>query len=226
MARLIPKVFHRVWLGGKPMPAEFVAWGKSWLAHHPGWVMKLWTEKNLAVFKNRDLLAKCSCLGQQSDIVRYESLLYEGGVYLDTDMECVRNIEPLIQDATFLALRRDPRIASGETHSTAMFGATMWNPITADAVNSLRERFQPDQWTSVGPPHLSAILKRHPGEFLDLPSAVSLDINDGNRPAPKTTPDGVYVVNHHSSKWFAPSMDRLRPPALLPSALRAGSRLR
>ena len=33
---IIPKVFHRVWLGGKPMPDHFVKWGEGWLAKHPG----------------------------------------------------------------------------------------------------------------------------------------------------------------------------------------------
>jgi mannosyltransferase OCH1-like enzyme len=171
--------------------------------------MKLWTEENLPPLSNGDLLQKCSCLGQRSDIVRYEILLREGGVYLDTDMECLRNIEPLIRGGKFFALRRDPRIENRETHSTAMFASTPSHPIMADMVRVVRQKLRPESWTSIGPPLLSAILASRPKEFINLPDWISFDLNDGRRSLVTLPPKRAYVTNHHSSKWFAPSMARI-----------------
>lgn len=192
------------------MPREFVVWGESWLRKHPGWSMKLWTEENLPALVNGDLLPACSCLGQQSDIVRYEVLLKEGGVYLDTDMECVRNIEPLIRYGEFFALRRDPRLEKRETYSSAIFGMTKGNSIMAEVVKNLRQSFLPESWTSIGPPLLSSILNENRGKFIDLPHEISLDLNDGKRSSPTKPSKWLRIINHHSSKWFAPSMARLK----------------
>lgn len=172
--------------------------------------MRLWTEENLPPLKNGDLLPKCSSLGQQSDIVRYEALLSEGGVYVDTDMECARNIEPLVQDADFFALCRDPRIQSGERYSNALFGTRMGHPILSEVVTQLRKNFRPAPWTAIGPIYFSSILKDHIEEFLSLPCATSFDFNKGRRHGPARITARTYLVNHHSSKWFPPSAAPLR----------------
>jgi mannosyltransferase OCH1-like enzyme len=171
--------------------------------------MKLWTEENIPPLSNGDLLQKCSCLGQRSDIVRYEILLREGGVYIDTDMECLRSIEPLIRGGKFFALRRDPRIENRETHSTAIFGAAQQHPIMADMVKGLRQKLRPESWTSIGPPFLSAVLGNHKTEFIDLPDWISFDLNDGRRSLDTRPPRRAYITNHHSSKWFPPSTERI-----------------
>ena len=47
------RIFHRIWLGSKPLPAEFAAFGETWAAHHPGWEMRLWTDANLPPLINQ-----------------------------------------------------------------------------------------------------------------------------------------------------------------------------
>jgi hypothetical protein len=191
-----------------------IAWGESWLKHHPGWTLKTWGEKNLPKLVNLNLFSKCSCLGQQADLVRYEVLLQEGGVYVDADVECVRNIEPLIEGCLFFALRRDPRVMDlrVESHSNAFFGSIFGHPIMRDLVQNLRRAFRPQPWTAIGPPYFSSILGGHPGKFLDLPSRIVLDLNKGERPKPgrRAVPGNVYAVNYHSSKWIPSSMESLR----------------
>jgi inositol phosphorylceramide mannosyltransferase catalytic subunit len=50
----------------------------------------------------------------QSDIARYEILLQVGGVYIDTDFECLRNVEPLIDGIEcFAAQERDAVFENG-----------------------------------------------------------------------------------------------------------------
>lgn len=99
----IPKFFHRIWLGDKPMPQEFVDFGESWLRLHPGWRMIEWNRpEQIRPLVNEWCVPRAKNLSQLSDILRYEILSLFGGVYLDTDFECFKNIEGLLQDARFV----------------------------------------------------------------------------------------------------------------------------
>jgi mannosyltransferase OCH1-like enzyme len=92
----IPKKLHQIWLGGNgKLPYEYKEFQKSWQKHHPDWEYKLWTEKDLATFpfKNRDLFDASVNYGEKSDIWRYEILEKEGGLYIDTDYECLAPLD-------------------------------------------------------------------------------------------------------------------------------------
>ena len=105
---LIPRIFHRVWLGGGPIPAEHEDWWSRWQALHPGWEARTWTEadeddlyaRGVLPSEHRSLLPSFS---SRSDLMRNAILREVGGVYLDTDFEPVRNIEPLLPGVSCFA---------------------------------------------------------------------------------------------------------------------------
>lgn len=103
----IPKIFHRIWVGNKPMPQEFLEYGETWKKHHSDWEMKLWTDENMIPLKNQEGYDKAVQLAQKADIARYEILYHFGGVYLDCDFECVKNIEPLLKGIQAFAASED-----------------------------------------------------------------------------------------------------------------------
>ena len=92
----IPRIFHRIWLGGGQMPESFVTYGETWRRLHPGWEMMLWTEENLPPLTNRREFEEGETPAAKANVLRYEILDRFGGVYIDTDFECRKNIEPLI----------------------------------------------------------------------------------------------------------------------------------
>ncbi len=102
----IPRVFHRIWLGG-PMPPEFEAYGESWRRLHPGWRQVLWTEQNLPKLINQKEFDGARALAQKADIARYEILYEQGGVYLDCDFECFRPIDELVDGVHCFAATED-----------------------------------------------------------------------------------------------------------------------
>jgi mannosyltransferase OCH1-like enzyme len=109
---LIPRVFHRIWLGPNAMPDEYVEFGRSWENKHPGWEMRLWTEANRPRLQNEECFRRALTYSQKADILRYE-LIYElGGVYIDTDFQCLKCIEPLLADLTFFGAGENEGIAS------------------------------------------------------------------------------------------------------------------
>ncbi len=87
----IPRVFHQIWVGPRPMPAQYKIWAESW-KNIPGWTYKLWMDKEAEEFLmiNRELYYKEKNMGARSDILRLEILYREGGVYIDTDFECIK----------------------------------------------------------------------------------------------------------------------------------------
>lgn len=115
----IPQVIHFIWLGPKPFPAESVKNVASWKLYHPSWVMKFWTdsvdrpcpiegmEKHLvsevAFTKSGHFIEKTKNYAEQSDLLRYEILFHEGGVYIDHDMECFQPFDRLHQTYDFYA---------------------------------------------------------------------------------------------------------------------------
>jgi mannosyltransferase OCH1-like enzyme len=94
---LIPKKIHQVWIGGK-MPDEYQRFSDSWQKHHPGWEYKLWGDRDASEFgmHNKAFFDAAPTNGQKSDIFRYEILRRYGGIYIDTDFECLKPFDDLM----------------------------------------------------------------------------------------------------------------------------------
>lgn len=106
----IPKIIHYVWIGPKPFPRESIENVRSWIARHPDWKFKFWSDRDrplphpkmeialiqdLKFLKLSDCYKKSDNYGEKSDVLRYEILYQEGGVYVDHDVKCFKSFEPL-----------------------------------------------------------------------------------------------------------------------------------
>jgi len=132
---MIPRLIHRVWLGPDPMPEEFEHYGETWRTYHPEWEMRLWTDTNLPELRFPEALERCRNHGERSDVLRNEVLLRYGGLYVDTDVECKRPIEPLIGDApAFAGWVRPGRIGS------AVMGAVPGHPAVERLLTEMQRR--------------------------------------------------------------------------------------
>lgn len=92
-ALAIPRTLHRVWLGTASMPESHREYGESWRRHHPDWELKLWTDADAPAPPG---IERARNLAERADLVRYEILRRHGGVYVDTDVECLRPIDGLL----------------------------------------------------------------------------------------------------------------------------------
>ncbi|MGZ5017291.1 MAG: glycosyltransferase [Methylobacter sp.] len=112
---MIPRVFHQIWINkiNPELPEKFRAYRDGWLALHPDWEYKLWNLDNLDFTPKRmDILNSAQNYAQMADILRYEILLRYGGVYLDTDFECLRNIDPILVGVKNFSCSEDGRSIS------------------------------------------------------------------------------------------------------------------
>lgn len=195
---LVPKVFHRIWLGS-PEPEQFKAWGASWARHHPDWTVKTWTMETLPRSRYPNMLNRCPRISDQVDILRYELLLQEGGVYLDADMECFRNIEPLIEGAEAFVARHDLDPADIYAVNTSVIGATKGHSFVRDLVETV-PCTDPETALSCGPQYITAISKRHADVRVFNRKLFQPFRWDELSKAGQAFPE-AYAAHHWSSKW-------------------------
>jgi hypothetical protein len=101
----IPKIFHQIWLGTKPIPERYQTFIAKLKQLHPTWDYRLWQDSDLESFefKNRDLFDLSTNVAEKADILRYAILEHFGGVYLDLDVEFFKPIDQLAEHVDFFA---------------------------------------------------------------------------------------------------------------------------
>ena len=116
------------------------------------------------------MLEKCCHLSQRSNIWRYEIIEQFGGLYLDTDFEPSRNIEPIIEDKSAFAggipLIKDTR--ESEKASCALIGSVPHHPWLRDMVMHLETK-NPRHTAASGYGYFTSITSQHPEVFLFEP---------------------------------------------------------
>jgi len=90
----LPKKIHQIWLGS-PLPDKYREYTDSWKRFNPEWEYKLWTDGDDVDIPRRDLFDSIRNPGQKSDFLRYHILNQFGGLYVDTDFECLKPFDTL-----------------------------------------------------------------------------------------------------------------------------------
>ncbi len=101
----IPKKIHQIWIGPKQIPKKYLEWSRSWVKKNPDWDYKLWTNEDIKDLDmhNRSIFNLSDNVGFKSDLVRYEILYKFGGIYIDTDFECLKKIPDSLRDYDFVS---------------------------------------------------------------------------------------------------------------------------
>lgn len=137
---MIPRILHHIWLGPDPLPEQFAQYVETWRQHHPAWELHLWTEGTLPPdLERREVYERLRMPAERSDILRLELLWRLGGVYVDTDFECLRPIDPLLDGVDLFAayFKYDP--AAGEERiNNAIVGAVPQHPVLRRALDEIR----------------------------------------------------------------------------------------
>lgn len=93
-----PKIFHYVWIGGRPFPPKYKELINIWKEDHPQWEFILWNEEAIEKFglENYNLYKNVQNPSVRLGIVRSEVLNRYGGVYIDTDFLSVKSLDDLL----------------------------------------------------------------------------------------------------------------------------------
>ena len=173
------------------MPQNYVLFGKSWLLHNPGWTMTTW-EHRPSWLQNQQLFDTAETYSEQSDIWRYEILLKYGGIYVDTDYECRRDIWPLIEHSDLVIATDEENWLPNYPYymNPALLGCTPEHPVMGEIVDKLPE------W---------ALAHRHEGPCMSTgPGYITNCFQGKFHPWPKRTFNQNFAVHHLSGSWGKP----------------------
>lgn len=105
----IPKIIHYCWFGGNPLPPEALKCIETWKKYCPEYEIKQWDESNynLHSCKYIEEAYQAKKWAFVSDYARMDILYQYGGVYLDTDVELIKNLDPILEKGPFMGLEKD-----------------------------------------------------------------------------------------------------------------------
>lgn len=105
---MIPKIIHYCWFGRNPLPKSAQKCIASWRKYLPDYEIKEWNEDNFDVnvipYTQQAYAAKKYAF--VSDYARFWILYNEGGLYFDTDVEVVANMDAIIAKGAFMGIEQ------------------------------------------------------------------------------------------------------------------------
>lgn len=135
--KLIPKIIHYCWFGKKEIPEQYKIWIKSWKKYCPDYEVIEWNENNYDYTKNQYTYEayKSGKWSFVSDYARLDIIYNNGGIYLDTDVELVKNLDELLFQKGFMGLQDDYKCATG-----LGFGAIKYHPLIKSLMDDYKNR--------------------------------------------------------------------------------------
>ena len=155
----IPRIIHRVWPGSDTMPEEYRRYGESWALHHPEWEMRLWTDADAPELECVDAMSRARTYVERSDLIRYEVLRRHGGVYVDTDFECLKPIDPLLEGVTAFAAY--PHAGTSKI-ATGIMGCAPGHPAFERAAELVHDAVGSVRHGETGPSLMTEIVREFP----------------------------------------------------------------
>lgn len=106
---MIPKVIHYCWFGRNPLPELAMKCIASWKRFLPDYEIKEWNEDNFNVniipYTAEAYQAKKYAF--VSDYARFWILYHYGGLYFDTDVEVIRQMDDIIARGPFMGCENE-----------------------------------------------------------------------------------------------------------------------
>ncbi len=156
----IPKIVHLIWLGPRPFPSKSVENIRTWISHHPNWTFYLWTDRERMLpcqqlkiryvkdFKFKYLEKEFHAsknMGEKSDLLRYEVLYQQGGVYIDHDVKCLKPFHGLHAAYDFYAGLEMPHAGiegRALTIANGIIGIKPYHPLMLKVMDTVSERWE------------------------------------------------------------------------------------
>ena len=134
---MIPKIIHYIWFSDPPnYPDDVVECINSWKDKLPDYEIKLWNTKNfdISVCRYVQEAYQEKKFAFASDYVRLWVLYNYGGIYLDSDIEVLKNFDDLLDNKGFTCFEDTNGIAAW------IFGSEKGNPLFKEFMDDYEGR--------------------------------------------------------------------------------------
>lgn len=154
----IPKKIHYVWVGGNAKSKDIQRCMRTWKEHLKDYEIIEWNEDNFDIESNRFVKEayEAKKWAYVSDYIRAYAIYNYGGIYLDTDVLVLDNLEELLDNKAFVGYENP------DYPFTAVFGAEKNHPFIKkmlDYYDNMSFEFDiKDQYKAVNTKTVSDIL--------------------------------------------------------------------
>ncbi|WP_279160255.1 glycosyltransferase family 32 protein [Thomasclavelia cocleata] len=133
---MIPKIIHYCWFGNNSKPKLMKQCIKSWKKCCPDYEIIEWNESNFDIGCNTYVKEAYEekKWAFVTDYVRLWIIYHYGGIYLDTDVELIKNLDDLLVNESFFGYEDESHIATG-----LGFGAKKGNVIVECMLNDYKD---------------------------------------------------------------------------------------
>ncbi len=112
---MIPKKIHYCWFGGNPLSEETKKYIESWKKYCPDYEIIEWNENNFDI--NSNVYVKEAYQAKKwafvTDYVRLYVMYNYGGIYMDTDVEVIKNLDLYLNNHAFSGFETATDIPTG-----------------------------------------------------------------------------------------------------------------
>lgn len=139
---MIPKTIHYCWFSGDPYPELVKRCLRSWHRVLPEYKLRLWNDEsfdfNSVPFVREAMAAKKYAFA--ADYIRLYALYTEGGIYMDSDVEVFKSIDPFLSNSFFTGT--EPYIINDKVLydlECAIMGSQKGHPFLKEALDLYNE---------------------------------------------------------------------------------------
>lgn len=127
----IPKKIHYVWVGGNPKSKDIQRCMKTWKKYLKDYEIIEWNETNFDINSNKFVKEayEAKKWAYVSDYIRSYAIYNYGGIYLDTDVLVVDELDSLLENRAFVGYENP------DYPFTAVFGAEPKHPLLKDMLD-------------------------------------------------------------------------------------------
>lgn len=214
---MIPKKIHYCWFGGNKLPADVKKCIKSWKKYCPDYEIIEWNESNFDIdchpFVRSAYDAKAWAF--VSDYARLKVIYDHGGIYFDTDVELLKNIDFLLENKFYIGVQQCELLCT----TGLGYGAEKNNLLVEKMLMEYDGlKYSKDSMTQLACPYLnSKVMKEFGYEYsqeqvnnngiLVLPPKFFDPIAPGN--FPNLLCNETISIHHYSASWTS-TTNRLR----------------
>lgn len=210
---MIPKVIHYCWFGHNPLPKEVKKCIESWRKYCPDYEIVEWNESNFDVHCHPfvESAYKAKAWAFVSDYARLKIIYENGGIYMDTDVELLKNIDFLLDHKMYVGIQQVEMLCN----TGLGFGAEPHHPIVKEMLAKYNDLIYSDEISqSIACPYLNdAVIRAH--GYKNSTEVVTIDnltvyppeymdpISPGD--ANNLLSDNSFSISHYFASWTSGS---------------------
>lgn len=210
MKQKIPKIIHYCWFGHNSLTPLAKRCILSWQKYCPDYKIVEWNEENFDInaWEYTKEAYACKKWAFVSDVARLVALNTHGGIYLDTDVEIIKNIDDLQNYDAFSGFESRSDIAAGVMASLPHHRFIEELLKQYDSDHFMRNDGSLNQYTIVR--RMTTLLKKYGLEgnnALQTVAGITLFPQDYFYPKDRDTKQLVitrntYTIHHYDGSWL------------------------